>query len=99
MKKSILKYIILLSLLLCLIPAQAYSDDSITGSFTVSGNKITLAVGEPTYTSLTLTWSSPPLIPGWGPATQYDIRYSLSPITTEAEWLAATQPANPPHPH
>jgi len=98
MNKSILKYTILLSLLLCLIPAQAYSDNSITGSFTVGGNNIILAVGNPTYTSLTLTWSSPQLIPGWGPATQYDIRYSLSPITTEAEWQAATQLANPPIP-
>jgi hypothetical protein len=98
MNKSILKYIILLSLLLCLIPAQAYSDDSITGSFTVSGNKITLAVGDPTYTSLTLTWNSPNLFAGWGPATQYDIRYSLSPITTDAEWQGAAQLANLPTP-
>jgi hypothetical protein len=98
MNKSILKYTILLSLLLCLIPAQAYSDSSITGSFTVSGNKIILAVGAPTYTSLTLTWSSPHLVSGWGPATQYDIRYSLSPITTEAEWQAASLLVSPPIP-
>ncbi|MGD0352146.1 MAG: fibronectin type III domain-containing protein [Dehalococcoidia bacterium] len=98
MNKSILKYIILLSLLLCLAPAQAYADNSITGSFTVGGNTITLAVGDPTYTSLTLTWNSPQLTPGWGPATQYDIRYSLSPITTEAEWQAAIQLATPPTP-
>jgi hypothetical protein len=98
MNKSILKFIILLSLLLCLTPAEAYADNSITGSFTVSGNKITLAVGNPTYTSLTLTWNSPQSTPDWGPATQYDIRYSLSPITNEAEWLLATQLANPPIP-
>lgn len=98
MNKSILKYIILLSLLLCLIPAQAYSDDSITGSFTVSGNKINLAVGDPTFTSLNLTWNSPNLFAGWGPATQYDIRYSLSPIATESEWQGATQLANLPTP-
>lgn len=98
MNKSILKYTILLSLLLCLIPAQAYSDNSISGSFTVGGNNIILAVGNPTYTSLNLTWTSPNLISGWGPATQYYIRYSLSPITTDAEWLAATQLANLPTP-
>jgi hypothetical protein len=101
MNKSILKYVIplsLLSLLLCLTPAGAYADNSISGSFTVAGNKITLAVGNPTYTSLTLTWNSPQLIPGWGPATQYDIRYSLSPVNTEAEWQTATQLANPPIP-
>jgi len=98
MNKSILKYIILLSLLLCLAPAEAYADNSVTGSFTVGGNKITLAVGNPTYTSLTLTWTSPHLISGWGPATQYDIRYSLSLITTEDEWQAATKLANLPTP-
>jgi hypothetical protein len=98
MNKSILKYTILLGLLLCLIPAQAYSDNSITGSFTVGGNNIILAVGNPTYTSLNLTWNSPNLTPGWGPATRYDIRYSLSPITTESEWQAATLLANPPTP-
>jgi hypothetical protein len=98
MKKSILKYLILLSLLPCFLPTAAYADNSVTGSFTVSGNKITLAVGNPTYTSLTLNWNSPNLISGWGPATQYDIRYSLSPVTTEAEWQVATQLANPPIP-
>jgi len=98
MKKSILIFGILLSLLLCITPAEAYADNSITGSFTVTGNNITLAVGDPTYTSLTLYWASPNLIPGWGPATQYDIRYSLSPITNDSEWQAATQLANPPIP-
>jgi hypothetical protein len=98
MNRFIVKYVILLSLLLCLAPIQAYADDSITGSFTVPSNKIILAVGNPTYTNLTLTWNSPNLIPGWGPAIQYDIRFSLSPITTEAEWQAATQLSNPPTP-
>ena len=98
MNKSRLKYGILLSLLLCFMPTEAHAGNSLSGSFTVVSNRIVLAVSNPTYTSLTLTWTSPNLIPGWGPATQYDIRYSLSPITTEAEWLAATQLANPPTP-
>jgi hypothetical protein len=98
MNKSTLKYVILLSLLLCLFPTKAYTDNTASGSFTVSGNNITLAVGNPTYTTLTLTWNSPDLFSGWGPATQYYIRYSLSPITTDAEWKAATILANPPTP-
>jgi hypothetical protein len=98
MNKSILKYAILLSLLLCLVPMEAYADNAVSGSFTVPGSKITLAVGDPDYTSLTLTWTSPQPIAGCGPATQYEIRYSLSPITTEAEWNAATKLANPPAP-
>jgi CARDB len=99
MSKLRFKYsILLLGLLLWFLPAGAYADDTVSGSFTVSGNRINLAVGSPTYTSLTLSWTTPPVTPGWGPATQYDIRYSLSPITTEAEWLAATPLANPPIP-
>lgn len=100
MKKFGLKYgILLLSLLLCLLPAVvAYADDTVTGSFTVVGNEIILAVGNPTYTSLTLTWHSPETMFGCGPATQYDIRYSIFPITNEAAWQAATQVANPPTP-
>jgi hypothetical protein len=100
MNKSRLKYgILLLSLLLCFLPAGAYAGNSVSGSFTVPDNPIiNLAVSNPTYTSLTLTWTSPKSSPKWGPATKYDIRLSLSPITTEAEWQAATQLANIPIP-
>jgi hypothetical protein len=101
MNKSRLKYVILLlSLLLCFLPAGVYAGNSLSGSFTVVGNRIIdLAVSNPTYTSLTLTWTSPKSSPPhWGPATQYDIRFSLSPINTEADWQAATQLANPPIP-
>ena len=99
MKKTILKYVILLSLLLCFVPTGAYANSTLNGSFTVGGSPtITLAVSNPTYTTLTLTWISPQSTTGWGPATQYDIRYSLSPIDTEAAWQAATQVAVPPLP-
>jgi hypothetical protein len=99
MSKFRLKYgILLLGLLLCFLPAGVAADDTVSGSFTVSGNQISLAVGNPTYTSLTLYWNSPQSTSGWGPATQYDIRYSLSPITTEAQWQSATQLADPPAP-
>ena len=71
MNKSILTYLILLSLLLCFIPAEARTDNTVTGSFSVGGNPIIgLAVVEPTFTTLTLTWTSPQSSPGWGPATQ-----------------------------
>jgi hypothetical protein len=92
---------ILLVLLICLLPNTAFADNAeVEASVTVINNKITdLAVGNPNYTTLTLTWTSPQSNPpNWGPATQYDIRYSLSPITTEPEWQAATQLANPPLP-
>jgi len=95
-----LKFIIL-ALLICLLPGTAFADNTeVQASVTVINSKITdLAVGNPTYTSLTLTWTSPQSSPPiWGPAEQYDIRYSLSPITTVAEWKAATQLANPPTP-
>jgi hypothetical protein len=98
MNKLILKYAILLSLLLCLLPSATYADNTVNSSFTVPGNKIILAVSNPNYTSLTLTWNSPNIFSGWGPATQYDIRYSLSPINTDDEWKAATPLATPPMP-
>jgi len=100
MNKSGLKYgILLLSLLLCFLPAGVYAGNSVSGSFTIPDNPvISLAVGNPTLTSLTLTWTSPKSTTKWGPATQYDIRFSLSPISTNADWLAATQLANPPTP-
>ncbi|HEX7364712.1 MAG TPA: CARDB domain-containing protein [Dehalococcoidia bacterium] len=91
MNKSIFKYVILLSLILCFIPLGVSADNEVSGSFTVVVSKIIdLAVIEPTYTTLNLTWTSPTNSINWGPATQYDIRYSLSPITNDSEWLAAT---------
>ena len=99
MEKCVLKYVILLSLLFCFMPARVYADNTLNGSFTVGSSPIIdLAVSNPTYTTLTLTWTSPQSTPDWGPATQYDIRYSLSPINTEAAWQAATQVAVPPLP-
>jgi hypothetical protein len=92
---------ILLALLICLVPKIAFADNTeVQASVTVINNQISdLLVSNPNYTTLTLTWTSPQSSPpNWGPATQYDIRYSLSSITTEAEWQAATQLANPPVP-
>ncbi|MDD5688274.1 MAG: carbohydrate-binding protein [Elusimicrobia bacterium] len=44
----------------------------------------------PTAKSITLVWRSVGDDGYSGTATKYDIRYSLSPITTEAEWNSAT---------
>jgi len=99
MKRVRFKFIPLV-LLLCLIPNVAVADDSeVQASVTVVHNQITdLAVSNPNYTSLTLTWTSPPGSDNWKEAVQYDIRYSPSPITTDPEWNAATQLADPPIP-
>lgn len=99
MNKSILTYLILLSLLLCFIPAEARTDNTVTGSFSVGGNPIIgLAVINPDYTTLTLSWTSPQNSYNWGPASQYDIRYSLSPITSDDAWNSAIQLSGEPVP-
>lgn len=56
-----------------------------------------LSVTGSTPYSLTLTWTAPG-DDNSGTAAQYDIRYSNSPITTEAEWNAATQVVGEPAP-
>jgi trimeric autotransporter adhesin len=48
--------------------------------------------------SVTLNWTAPGDDGSTGTATQYDVRYSLSPIT-EANWDAATQAVGEPTPH
>ncbi|MDD5687542.1 MAG: carbohydrate-binding protein [Elusimicrobia bacterium] len=45
----------------------------------------------PTAKTVTLVWRSVGDDGNSGTATKYDIRYSLSPITTEAEWNSATK--------
>ncbi|MDD5687541.1 MAG: carbohydrate-binding protein [Elusimicrobia bacterium] len=45
----------------------------------------------PTAKTVTLVWRSVGNDGNSGTATKYDIRYSLSPITTEAEWSSATK--------
>ncbi len=90
-----------MALLLWIIPGIVNADNTeVQASVTIINNRIIdLATTNLNYTSLTLTWTSPPSSPpDWGPATKYDIRYSLLPITSESEWQAATQLANPPDP-
>lgn len=59
---------------------------------------IDLLLINPAENSLTLTWTAPGDDANQGTATQYDIRYSRSPIHTESDWDAATQLNNPPIP-
>ena len=56
-----------------------------------------LAAGNPTVTSLRLTWTSPGDDGSTGTATQYDIRYSTSTISA-ANWSSATQCTGEPTP-
>lgn len=76
---------------------------TVGGSFTVLDTippaPVTdLCVINPEENSLTLTWTAPGDDGNQGTATQYDIRYSASPITTETEWSAANQTSNIPSP-
>jgi len=56
-----------------------------------------LEVSSPGLTSLTLSWTSPGDDGNSGTADQYDIRYSLVPITL-ANWNTATQVSGEPSP-
>lgn len=56
-----------------------------------------LQVTDFTSTSATLAWTAPGDDSTVGTASQYDIRYSMSPIT-EANWNAASQASNEPTP-
>ncbi len=56
-----------------------------------------LQVTDFTSTSATLAWTAPGDDSTVGTASQYDIRYSMSPIT-EANWNAASQVSNEPTP-
>ncbi len=56
-----------------------------------------LITSNPTSSSLRLTWTAPGDDSGSGTASQYDIRYSTSPIT-DANWSSATQCTGEPTP-
>ena len=49
--------------------------------------------------SIDLTWTAPGEDPdGTGTCTDYDVRYAMSPILTEADWAAATDAVGEPAP-
>jgi PKD repeat protein len=56
-----------------------------------------LSTSKPTSDSITLTWTAPGSDGNIGTASQYDIRYSTSPITS-SNWDSATQCAGEPVP-
>ena len=60
-------------------------------------NITNLATSNPTSSSMTLTWTAPGDDSSSGTASQYDIRYSASPIT-DANWASATQVSGEPTP-
>jgi hypothetical protein len=57
-----------------------------------------LATGDTTASSIVLTWTAPGDDGATDTASQYDIRYSTSAITSETEWESAAQCANEPLP-
>ncbi len=68
---------------------------TVTGLDTIPPAAVTdLSATSPTANSLTLIWTVPGDDGNSGTAAQYDIRYSNSPIITEAGWDAATQVAD-----
>ena len=42
------------------------------------------------HTKVTLTWTAPPDYTGSGTVADYEVRYATTPITTEADFIAAT---------
>ncbi|MBI2933138.1 MAG: hypothetical protein HYY16_15955 [Planctomycetes bacterium] len=58
----------------------------------------TLGVAAVNATTVTLGWTAPGDDAGTGTATAYDIRYSTAPITTDANFLAATAATGAPVP-
>jgi phosphodiesterase/alkaline phosphatase D-like protein len=74
------------------IAIETTSQESIAPS-----NVVNLATSNATGTSIRLTWTAPGDDSTSGTASQYDIRYSTSPITG-ANWAAATQVTGEPTP-
>ncbi|NQT71628.1 MAG: hypothetical protein HQ553_02515 [Chloroflexi bacterium] len=79
------------------------TSQTVNGNFiiedTVPPDSVTdLMVINPSEESLTLTWTAPGDDDDRGIATQYDIRYSSQPITTETDWNNANQVSNIPIP-
>ena len=69
-----------------------------TGSESIPPSNITnLATSNPTGNSIRLTWTAPGDDSTSGTASQYDIRYSTSPITN-GNWASATQVSGEPTP-
>ncbi len=73
------------------------SETTVAADITAPAAVTDLAVGNPSETSLTLTWTAPGDDGSTGTATSYDIRYSTSTID-ESNWASATPVTNEPTP-
>ncbi|HDS09461.1 MAG TPA: hypothetical protein ENN73_04470, partial [Firmicutes bacterium] len=72
---------------------------SLNGTTVVPSTVSDLAAEGAGYTYATLSWTAPePFIGCTGTASTYDVRYSLTDITDEAAFLAATQASGEPSP-
>ncbi|HJX12922.1 MAG TPA: hypothetical protein VJ377_05275 [Dehalococcoidales bacterium] len=98
-------FIICLALFISpLLPAPAFADGAVSGSFSTADNispaaVIDLSIAGRSSNSITLRWTAPGDDASSGTAAQYAIRYSISPITSEADWDAATPAVGIPSPH
>ncbi|MCE9585905.1 fibronectin type III domain-containing protein [Candidatus Uhrbacteria bacterium] len=57
-----------------------------------------LALSNPTLSSIDLAWTAPGDDDGTGTAESYDVRYSMSPITSDADFAAASEASGEPTP-
>ncbi|MBI2931274.1 MAG: DVUA0089 family protein, partial [Planctomycetes bacterium] len=71
---------------------------AVSGDVTAPAAVADLAASGPTNTTVNLQWTAPGDDAGAGTATAYDIRYSSSAITTDAEFTAATAVTGEPVP-
>jgi len=71
-------------------PDSGTTDGADADAAPLPGVVTDLAASGDTHTSLALEWTAPPDETGKGTVAGYEIRYSTTPITTEAEFLAAT---------
>lgn len=72
-------------------------DSTAPGDTTPPAAVMNLVAIKPTWNTVTLTWRAPGDDANTGTAAQYDIRYSVSPLT-EAVWPSASQAADEPSP-
>ena len=89
-------YLCLLVFCLFFLPTAAHTAaGTLSGSFQVTDNVAPAAITDLSVvgqspTAVTLSWTAPGDDGNWGTATEYDIRYSQSPITTEVQWHTAS---------